>query len=330
METGRRRQNQNAENMNVLITGGLGYIGGRVAQHLAQSTAFRLVLSSRQERPELPQWLSQGGIIPHCELLRSGGKIWFGIDAVVHFGTANETVCNQNATAALLENAVGTLQLLEQCAGKVRRFIYFSTIHVYGSPLRGVLSEEMRPRPIQPYAIAHRTAEDFVFAQSARSGMEGTVCRLANAIGAPWSASVNRWTLVSNDLCRQAVNERTLRLKSSGKQWRSFVTLTDVALAVEHLLRQPYATEHESLYNLGAVSPMRIISLAELIADRCKHILGFRPEIVLPSVEDPEHVETFEVKMDRLAAAGFKPNARYADEIDDTLRYCAAAAFRRS
>ena len=48
----------------VLITGGLGYLGGRIAQHIQNSGKFYLRLGSRQEQRRKPSWLNHGCITP--------------------------------------------------------------------------------------------------------------------------------------------------------------------------------------------------------------------------------------------------------------------------
>jgi len=72
------------------------------------------------------------------------------------------------------------------------------------------------PRPVHPYAITHHAAEDFVLAAHDEKRLMGYVIRLSNGFGAPAHAGVDRWTLLVNDLCRQAVQTRQLILRSAG------------------------------------------------------------------------------------------------------------------
>ncbi len=51
-------------------------------------------------------------------------------------------------------------------------------------------------------------AEDYVLAAHGNGLLGGIVLRLSNALGAPADPGVNAWTLIANDLCRQAAQQR--------------------------------------------------------------------------------------------------------------------------
>jgi UDP-glucose 4-epimerase len=246
------------------------------------------------------------------------------IDTVVHLGTANEVVCNRDIQAAFQSNAVGTYRLLERClADGVRNFIYFSTVHVYRTPLVGRFPESVAPLPTQPYAIAHRTGEDLTRAATER-GLNAIVVRLSNAVGAP-AAMSSRWSLVANDLCRQAIREKTLTLKSNGLQWRNFISLGDVCNAVLHLVESGAAHRQPAfeLYNLAGTETVQVIDLARLVADRCQIMFGYRPAIKRPDGESTGASGVLEIPVEKLVASGFKYQVPIHEEIDGILRYCA-------
>lgn len=310
-------------NKHVLLTGGLGYVGGRVAHHLAGASAHHLKLGTRRETAA-PEWLQDGAVVRLDVLDDSSlAAACKGVNCIVHFAALNEIDSASDPEQALTVNGLGSLKLLRAAirAG-VERFIYFSTAHVYGAPLAGVLTEESLPRPQHPYAITHRTAEDFVLAAHDKREITGIVVRLSNGFGTPERAEVNRWTLLANDLCRQAVVERTLVLKSSGLQARDFITLEDVARAVHHLVDLPKEKCGNGLFNLGGENCMRIIDVAERIAGRCEAVLGYRPQIQRPEPGPGETAPSLDYRMDKLKATGFALQSNMDAEIDATLQLC--------
>jgi UDP-glucose 4-epimerase len=311
--------------MNVLVTGGLGYVGGRISRHFAAQSDINLSISTRSTNRRAPDWLGRGRLWQVPGDLQQGSSKLTGIDALVHLATLNETVSNRDLAAALEVNCVGTQRLLEAAVtAKIKHFIYFSTVHVYGTPLKGRLTETTLPRPFQPYAIIHRATEDFVLAAGMRGGMQTTVVRLANAIGAPADPSVERWTLLANDLCRAAVTQRKLELRSTGRQWRNFIALDDVARATEFLIRHPEIKREERIYNLAGERSQRVIEIVNLIAERCHRVLGYRPDIVLPHSAPPDDEAELEIVVERLKESGFTFSGNLEEEIDSTLRFCAA------
>lgn len=308
----------------VLITGGLGYVGGRVARFLAEHSDYRLKLGTRDADQVSPSWLRQGEITA-LDLLDDASlkNACKGVRHVVHFAALNEIDSAADPARALTVNGQGSLKLLQAAiAAGVERFIYFSTAHVYGAPLAGTLTEETLPRPQHPYAITHRTAEDFVLAARDKGEIQGIVLRLSNGFGAPERADVNRWTLLANDLCRQAVTTGKLVLRSSGVQLRDFVTLHDVARAVEHMLALAPEKCADGLFNIGGESPMPIIEVAERIASRCEQVLGVRPAIERPAPLPGESSLPLDYRIDKLKATGFELQAKIDEEIDATLELC--------
>ena len=308
----------------VFITGGSGYLGGRLVQAFVTEPRFHLRLGTRQPLAVRPAWPREAEIVP-LDLLSPEDLNYAcrGVRYVIHLAALNEIESLTNPEEALLINGLGTLKLLEaaQRAG-VERFIYFSTAHVYGVSLAGMITEESLPRPNHPYAITHKVAEDFILAAHDKKTIQGLVLRLSNGFGAPAAVNVNRWTLIVNDLCRQAVTTGKLVLKSSGLQWRDFITLSDVARSVQHLLNLPASACQDGLFNLGGECSLQIITLAQRIANRASRFLGFPPPIQRPEPGPAESFQPLEYRVDKLKSTGFTLRRNIDEEIDATLLFC--------
>ncbi len=311
----------------VLVTGAYGYTGGRIAQALARGGGAEVWLGSRNALQGAPAWLPQARpVMLDWQSPESLQRACAGADAIVHLAAMNEIDSARDPAAALDVNARQTLRLLDAAiAAKVPRILYMSTAHVYGAPLRGQIDERTLPRPLHPYAITHRVAEDFMLAALDAGKIEALVLRLSNGFGAPAHADVNRWTLLANDLCRQAVIEGSLTLSSSGLARRDFVTLEDVSRAVVHALSLPAHQLADGLFNLGGDAAMRVIDMAELIAARCEPVLGVRVPVRRAAPLQDERSDELLFSCAKLQGTGFTLMRNHAAEIDATLRLCAAA-----
>jgi UDP-glucose 4-epimerase len=247
------------------------------------------------------------------------------VDAIVHLASANEVACAKDMERALIINGVYTGRLLSAASQeKVSRFIYFSTAHVYGSPLAGVIDETVCPRPITAYAVSHRVAEDLVLSASRTGAMTGIVIRLSNSFGAPAHREVDRWSLLVNDLCRQVAESGRLVLRTAGTQRRDFITLRDVGQAVRHLLEIPPSAVGDGLFNLGGAWAPRIYEMAELIQLRFAARYGTVPPLIRPAVSN-ELDESLEYKIDKLTSTGFRLEGDVTGEIDKMLDFCVDA-----
>jgi len=309
-------------NTKVLLTGGLGYVGGRLA--LALNEAGHVVrCGTRRNGLSAPAWFPDMQMAYlDWESIESLGRACQGVECVVHLAAMNEVESALDPVGALQMNGLASLRLLEaaRLAG-VRRFIYFSTAHVYGSPLLGSIDERTLPRPVHPYAITHKVAEEFVLAAHDRKQIEGVVIRLSNGFGAPVTPDVDRWTLLVNDLCRQAATSGELRLNSSGGQLRDFITLGDVARAVNHILQLDAGMLADGLFNLGGRKAMSILEMTERVAARWQVLTGREIAIIrLAGGGLPAPVLNY--SCDKLAATGFALTSEIDREIDDTLKLC--------
>jgi len=313
----------NQRKASILITGGSGYIGGRLALHFTNAGYHvRLTAFNSTQR--------QGLILNNAELIRldlesneSCRLACIGMDDVVHCAALNENECEEDPEAAVRVNTLGTSKLVRAAeeAG-ARRFIYFSTAHVYGAPLRGRIDERTLTHPVHPYASTHRAAEDFVVEAHARGLLSGIVVRLSNAFGWPVHKNIHRWTLLVNDLCRQAIENRQLVLRTSGTQERDFVTIFDVCRGIDHLLSLDERSLTERIFNLGGMASISILEMATRIASHCESRLGYRPPIERPLPSPNEQVEGLDYRIDRILATGFLLRGNADEEISELLRRC--------
>lgn len=311
-------------NNKVLLTGSMGYVGGRVALALREE-GYSVYCGTRRFGLPIPPWFPHMKIVfLDWDSIESLTDVCKGMDSVIHLAAANEHESSSDPIAALKMNGLASLRLLEAAKiADVRRFIYFSTAHVYGSPLQGSIDETTLPRSVHPYAITHRVAEDFVLAAHEAEHIEGIVIRLSNSFGAPVATEVDRWTLLVNDLCRQAVTNGKLQLKSSGTQLRDFITLGDVTRAVNHLLKLDINKIDDGLFNLGGKT-MSILEMTERVSLRWQLLTGHKIDIDRPVQCNPK-VSELNYLCNKLASTGFKLTSDIDREIDDTLLLCLQA-----
>ena len=304
--------------MRVLVTGGKGFLGARLARHLS-AAGQQVRLGTRSPGPA-PAWL------PHAEMAETRWEdpgallaACANVDVLVHAAGMNAPDCAADPVGALQFNGVATTRLAQAAArAGVRRVVYLSTAHVYASPLAGTLDESACPRNMHPYASSHLAGENGVL-QSAHGGAEAVVVRLSNACGVPVTANTNCWMLLFNDLCREAVVHRRLTLRSDPRQMRDFISMTDAVRAIEWLAEQSGAVE--GVFNVGAGRSMTLLAMAQAVAVGCDRVLGFTPEFCLPPTTGATPA-SLDFRIDRLLATGFVLEDALATEIDATLRFC--------
>lgn len=310
----------------LLITGGLGYVGGRIATHLQESDPnMSLRIMTRPTRSTIPDWAKSIEIVT-ADIFdtTSIAKALDGVDVVVHLAAVNEIESQNNPDLAVRINGQGTHAILEGCrqAG-VGKFIYFSTFHVYGPSAPELITEETPARPTHPYSITHHLAEDFTNWYRESHEIDTLILRLSNGYGYPADSFVNRWTLVFNDLCSQAIRNQEITLRSSGTQLRDFISLSDVARGVQHFLSGPTARWEDGLFNLGGDHSMSILDVAKTIASEYWKCYNVELPVNVPVANSTEDTITpLSFSIEKLKKSGFSLTGDMSQEIRRTFQLC--------
>jgi nucleoside-diphosphate-sugar epimerase len=122
-------------------------------------------------------------------------------------------------------------------------------------------------------------------------------------------------------LCLQAARDRQLVLKSPSEQ-RNFITLTDVARALEFLALNPTRWPQDGLLHLGSSLHWNMLEVAERIQRCTEELMGYKPPIQIPSTPSLPKRTPMHFNVERLAALGFQWQNNWEDEVKNTLLLC--------
>ncbi|MBL7843390.1 MAG: NAD-dependent epimerase/dehydratase [Cyclobacteriaceae bacterium] len=258
--------------MNILVTGGSGYVGTELVRRLAADKAVdRIVVYDNLSRQNYNLFLGdrfseQSKIVfAKGELLDSRNlkKSLDGIDVVYHLA-ARVTTPFAHSDAHLYEqiNHWGTAELVYAVeASKVKKFIYTSSVGVYGSSDHA-LDESVSPNPKTFYAISKLRGEEHV--ARLKDKMDTYIFRCGNVYG--YSPSM-RFDAVINKFVFEANFEKRITIHGNGEQARTFIHIDLVSRALASVLS---ANIKSGTYNLvdRTLSVMDIVDvLKQLIPD---------------------------------------------------------------
>jgi UDP-glucose 4-epimerase len=126
------------------------------------------------------------------------------------------------------------------------------------------------------------------------------------------------WRTLTSDLCRQAVLEKRMEMRTDGLQERNFITKTDIARAVHHLISLPKTDVINGLFNLGGSKSQTLLDMANMIQERAQKKFGV--EIPLhrsePTTTQTQHLN-FDI--DQLLNTGFSLTEDALGEIEEFL-----------
>jgi len=306
----------------VLITGGLGFLGGRIAKYFSDK-GYAVILATRKPENKFPKNIPANTLVMQLdyssdEQLNEAMK---GIDTLIHLAGPNIHSSSYDPENIIRYHVKLTERLLWAAkSNHLKKLIYLSTIHVYGKNLVGTITEETKTLPIYPFAIAHLEAEKII--NDPQQEIVTTILRCSNTFGAPYFENEKCWKLVVNDFCKSAFQNGRLIINSSGQGYRNFIAAEDVAQAVHHLLELKNKRGIKNIYNLGSSRSTPIIEIARKIQKELKNSFDYDCSIeTRNSSTESTKVDSFILSTKKIRQLGFTPT--YADkDISSLLEHC--------
>jgi len=308
--------------MNILVTGGRGYLGGRIARNFLDLGHTVSITTRQHVQEDLPvksfkfidpDWSSSSQLAKACE----------GIDVVIHTAGMNADDCLKNPDLALEFNGNATKRLaIASAESGVKKFIYISTAHVYSDPLVNFLDEDSPTQNQHPYATSHLLGEKGVLYSQNLGEMQRGVIRLSNVYGNPDDKNANCWKLVVNDMARQVTEHSSITLKTNGRQKRDFVSISDLLNFISGITEESFSFKQPQVINFGSGVSISLLNIASLISEISLTVFDFLPLIQTESQEilNEDLPLEYSSKYDLLIKKFRKNDMR--KEIYELLIYC--------
>ena len=253
--------------MNILVTGGAGFIGSHLVRHLLAKgetvTALdNLSTGLAENLPPEAKLVEMDILDEELPKVVAAGAF----DAIVHL--AAQTMVDTSIKNPLLdtrENLLGTVQVLEAArAANVKRVIFASTAAAYGD----VKEDDLPVREAQPtepmsfYGLSKLSVEKYLEMYRKIYGMEYVVLRFANVYGERQGDGGEGGVI---SIFAKAVAEgRDITIYGDGEQTRDFVYAGDIAEGIWAALR---TEEVNAAYNLSTQTETSLRELVSLLAE---------------------------------------------------------------
>ncbi len=275
--------------MNILVTGGAGFIG---------SNYVRLLLDNGDDRVINFDLLTYAGNLENLAGYESNPRYRFvrgdirdrqalravladeKIEAVVHFAAESHVDRSvEGPEVFVLTNVLGTEVLLEESrTAGIERFVMVSTDEVYGSlGAEGMFVETTPLAPNSPYA-ASKAASDLMCRSFFKTfNFPVLTTRCSNNYG-PYQFPEKLLPL----MIANALEDKPLPVYGDGKNVRDWLYVEDHCTAIDLVLRRG---RPGGIYNIGGCNEMRNIDLVEMLVDR----LGKSRDLITFVKDRPGH-----------------------------------------
>jgi UDP-glucose 4-epimerase len=255
----------------VLITGGLGFVGSNLAIALVEQGAKVTIADAM-----IPGY---GGNLFNIEPIKNRVMVNFcdirdmnvmnylveGHDYIFHLaGQVDHVLSQTNPFPDIDINIRGTAVLLEACKHHNRNahMIYCGTRGEYGKATKLPVNEEAPTNPRGIYEISNLTAQQITQVYHDIHGVKSVMLRLTNTYG-PRAQMLHPRYGVANWFVRQAIDDQTISVFGDGQIKRDFLYVDDCVRAM--LMCAATEDAYGQLFNVGIDVPVTFLELAETL-----------------------------------------------------------------
>lgn len=258
-----------------LVTGGAGFIGTHVVNHLIEDSHNVIVLDDLSggfiENIPLKAKFMHGSVTNHTLVQKIFSEYEF--DYVYHFAAyAAEGLSHFIRRFNYENNLIGSVNLInESIRHKVKCFVFTSSIAVYGSatpPMR----EDMIPMPEDPYGIAKLAVEQDLKTAHEMFGLNYIIFRPHNVYG-EYQNIGDRYRNVVGIFMNQLMQKKPLTIFGNGNQTRAFSYIGDISSIIADSVKVKEA--YNTIFNIGADKECSINDLAKMVME----VMGVKSEI---------------------------------------------------
>lgn len=256
----------------VLITGGLGFIGSSITVKLVQAEAEVTVLDA-----ELPRY---GGNPFNLERIKNNVEIIRGdirdqslVESLVKkkdfiFNLAGQIDHNYSFENPLVDNDIncrGHLNVLESCKKNNLevKIVYPSTRTVYGKPMYNPVDENHPTNPLSISSIHKLAAEKYYAVYEKYHGIKAVCFRITNPYG-PGSQMKSSNYSILNWFLRLAMDDKEISVFGDGEQKRDYIFIDDLA---EGMIKSASNSRTNGVYNISSGQPTRFIEMVNTVVD---------------------------------------------------------------
>ena len=306
--------------VDVLVTGGAGFIGSNFVRHALAThpdwritTLDKLTYAGRIETlqdivPDPRHTFVRGDITD----ARVAAPLVASSEIVVHF--AAETHVDRSILGAgdfLTTDVIGTFVLLEaaRSAPRLRRFVQISTDEVYGSVPEGASAESDELKPRNPYSASKAGADRLAYSYWATYGVPVVITRASNNYG-PFQFPEKVIPLFVTN----ALDDVPVPLYGDGLNVRDWLHVSDHCRAIDLLIQ---LGEPGEVYNIGGGNQIRNIDLTRALLQ----LVG-RPESLISRIPDrPGHDRRYCLDTHKLRSLGWEPQVAFDAGLRDTAAW---------
>ncbi len=240
---------------NILITGGKGFLAGRLKDYLNKKK-FKVTLCSRVKSKNFKKinWNSNKNL----------NKICKDIDVIINCAGVDSHGSNSKKKAIRVNSSYPSKLLKAADNNKVKLFLFLSTFHVYKIK-KGKIFEDEKLNKNNNYNLSKIRGEQNLLKKKSRN-TQVLVLRVCNLFGYPYFKSKNCWRLLINSIVKDLIIKNEFQVRSQEDSYRNYSSIESfskfvyrVILKINRLKKSPQIINYCSDKNISITEICNII-----------------------------------------------------------------------
>ncbi len=312
---------------NILVTGGLGFIGSNFIFKILGDKNFIVNIDSETYASVDKYFLNfeSNQNYKHYNIditnYRKVDKIIkkYSFDIIFHFA-AESHVDNsiENSFDFCNTNVIGTLNLLDSY-NKIRKrnklFVHVSTDEVFGSIKEGFFNEKSNYHPNSPYSASKAASDHFVRAYFETHNLPVLITNCSNNFGQYQNKEKFIPTIINS-----LINRKSIPVYGDGKNIREWIHVEDHIDGLIHLSNKGKIGES---YCIGSGKEYSNIDIVKMICKKYDELIGTKDSDRLISfVEDRKgHDYRYALKSSKILKTGWSCKMNFKNSIKDVIKW---------
>tara|TARA_B100000902_G_scaffold3870_1_gene4942 strand:- start:2553 stop:3446 length:894 start_codon:yes stop_codon:yes gene_type:complete len=295
--------------MEIILTGASGFIGSNLVDFfIKKKILFSIISSNNNSKKKLKKKFKNK--INFFNKINPKKKY-----ILLHCASPNDITSNKNFKKSCNGNLLYTYKIIDLIKNSnLKQIIYLSTAQVYGLNLKKNVTEKTPLMPTNNYGLFHKFTEDLIFCLKSQFNLKCKIIilRVSNVLGMPKIYSKNIFRLLPQDICKNLKKNNKALMKSSGKQYRNFISITNLLEIIYKIINKNINT---GIYNIGDKN-MPVINLVKKIID----IYNNNSKLIINN-QNPKKIQKLNFKSNKiLNEINFKSKNNLNKTINDILQ----------
>ena len=242
-------------------------------------------------------------------------------DIIIHTSSPNATDSKDTNVSKRYFEETKILIDMASNSKNVKKFIFLSSIRVVSDNYQGLITENTTVNPSSDYGKLKNEIETYLRVKKSANNMSKIILRISNGYGYPIHNLSDCWNLVVMNVCKQAIENGEIKLKSSGQTYKDFIPISTIAKVVNAIAIDENLNSTE-IFNVSSGKSSKVIDFIMKVNEKLESKLSKKIKISLNNSDNALPVSNFTIDNSKIKNRQYMDTLDHDEEIDKLIDFC--------